>query len=235
MSFQEVLNELESYASPSIKKVLLNHGAKEPFYGVAVGDLKKIQKKIKKNYNLSLELYKTGISDAMYLAGLIADDKKMSKSDLQNWAENAYWYMLSEYTVPWVAAESNFGHELALEWINSENENIAACGWSTYSNLLALTSNENLDLNEIKSFLEKIECEIHKSQNRVKQTMNAFVISVGGYLPELTESAIATGNRIGKITVNVGGTACKTPFAPDYIEKIKLRNAIGKKKKTVKC
>ncbi|MBC7438988.1 MAG: DNA alkylation repair protein [Flavobacterium sp.] len=235
MTILEILSELESFAKPSIKKVMLNHGAKEPFYGVAVGDLKKIQKKIKKDYNLSLELYKTGISDAMYLAGLIADDKKMSKIDLQNWLENAYWYMLSEYTVPWVAAESNFGHELALEWILSENENIAACGWSTYSNLLALTANENLDINEIKSFLEKIENEIHQSQNRVKQTMNGFIISVGSYVQDLTELAIATGNRIGKIIVNMGGIACKTPFAPNYIEKIKIRNGIGKKKKTVKC
>lgn len=235
MTILEILSELESFAKPSIKKVLLNHGAKEPFYGVAVGNLKKIQKKIKKDYNLSLELYKTGISDAMYLAGLIADDKKMTKTDLQNWIENAYWYMLSEYTVPWVAAESNFGHELALEWIKSENENTVACGWSTYSNLIALTANENLDIIEIKSFLEKIENEIHQAQNRVKQTMNAFVIAVGSYMPELTELAIATGNKIGIITVNMGETACKTPFAPDYIEKIKLRNAIGKKKKTVKC
>lgn len=235
MTILEILSELESFAKPSIKKVLLNHGAKEPFYGVAVGDLKKIQKKIKKDYNLSLELYKTGISDAMYLAGLIADDKKMTKTDLQNWVENAYWYMLSEYTVPWVAAESNFGHELALEWIESENENIAACGWSTYSNLIALTANENLDIIEIKSFLEKIENEIHQAQNRVKQTMNAFVIAVGSYMPELTELAIATGNKIGIITVNMGETACKTPFSPHYIEKIRFRNPIGKKKETVKC
>lgn len=235
MTSQEILSELESYGSQSIKNVLIKHGAKEPFFGVKVGDLKGIQKKIKKNYELSLDLFATGNSDAMYFAGLIADDKKMTKTDLQNWVENAYWYMLSEYTVPWVAAESNFGHELALEWIKSENEQIAASGWSTYSNLIALTDNENLDINEVKTFLEKIESKIHQSQNRVKQTMNAFVIAVGSYIPELTETAIAAGNRIGIITVNMGETDCKTPFAPDYIEKVRLRNGIGKKKKTVKC
>ena len=68
---------------------------------------------------------------------------------------------------------------------------------STYSNLMALTANESLDINEIRTFLEKIESEIHQSQNRVKQTMNAFVIAVGSYIPEMTEIAIATGNKIG--------------------------------------
>ena len=75
MTIQEILEELKSYSNESIKKVLLKHGAKEPFYGVKIEDLKKIQKKIRKDYKIALELYNTGISDAMYLAGLIADDK----------------------------------------------------------------------------------------------------------------------------------------------------------------
>ena len=45
MTTREVLKELESYSSESIKKVFLKHGAREPFYGVKVEDLKKIQKK----------------------------------------------------------------------------------------------------------------------------------------------------------------------------------------------
>jgi 3-methyladenine DNA glycosylase AlkD len=235
MTTKEILKELKSYSSESIKKVFLKHGAREPFYGVKVEDLKKIQKKIKKDYEVALELYDTGISDAMYLAGLIADDKKMTKENLHHWAKNAYWSMISEYTVPWVAAESNYGHELAMEWIESDKENIASSGWATYSCLLALTPDEKLNKKEIKSFLKRIEKDIHKAQNRVKQTMNGFVIAVGGNVPELTDSAIETGKKIGAVTVDMGGTACKTPYAPDYIEKIKKRGALGKKKKTVKC
>lgn len=40
-------------------------------FGVKVGDMKTIVKKVKVNYELSLlELFDTGNSDAMYLAGL---------------------------------------------------------------------------------------------------------------------------------------------------------------------
>lgn len=235
MTTQQVLAELKSYGSETIKKIFLNHGAREPFYGVKVQDLKKIQKKVKKDYLLAKELFDTGNSDAMYLAGLIADDKKMTKADLNHWAKNAYWHMISEYTVAWVAAESNFGHELALEWMKSKQENIASCGWATYSSLLVLTPNEKLDLKEIKSLLTRVEKEIHKSQNRVKQTMNGFVIAVGSQVPELTSLCKETGKRIGPVMVNMGNTACQTPFSPEYIEKIIKRGALGKKKKTVKC
>ena len=48
MTKEEVLQQLERYGNEGTKKVLMRHGAKEPFFGVKVQDLKKIQKKIKK-------------------------------------------------------------------------------------------------------------------------------------------------------------------------------------------
>src|SRR5476651_1457792 len=134
----EIMAELQSLGNENIKKVLLKHGVKEPFFGVKVEDLKPIQKRIKMDYQLAKDLYATGNADAMYLAGLIADDKKMTKADLQAWTEQALSQNISECTVPWVAAEGNYGFEMAMEWINSKEEHIAASGWSTLSNLVAL-------------------------------------------------------------------------------------------------
>src|SRR5436190_16199242 len=94
MTANEIVAELKSRGSESIKKVLIKHGAREPFFGVKVEHLKKIQKRIKKDYQLALDLYATGNSDAMYLAGLIADDAQMTKKDLQRWVEQAYWSLL---------------------------------------------------------------------------------------------------------------------------------------------
>lgn len=80
MTIKEIMTELQSKGSESIKKILLKHGVKEPFFGVKVEYLKPIQKKIKMDYQLAKDLYATGNADAMYLAGLIADDKKMTKA-----------------------------------------------------------------------------------------------------------------------------------------------------------
>ncbi len=74
MTAKEVLDELRTFGAESIKKVLRNHGVQEPFFGVKISDMKKIQKRVKKDYQLALDLYDTGNYDAMYLAGLIADD-----------------------------------------------------------------------------------------------------------------------------------------------------------------
>src|SRR5882724_9275997 len=133
MTASKIVEELKTLGSESIKKVLRNHGVKEPFFGVKIGDMKKIQKRIKKDYQLALDLYDTGIYDAMYLAGLIADDLKMTKKDLRRWLDQATCTALCGFTVAWVTAESMHGWELALEWIESKKEIVAVAGWATLS------------------------------------------------------------------------------------------------------
>jgi 3-methyladenine DNA glycosylase AlkD len=235
MTLNQVMNELKSYGNESTKRVFINHGAREPFFGVKVQDLKKLVKKIRKDYKLSIELYDTGNSDAMYLAGLIADEKAMTRQDLQKWVEGAYWYMISDYTVPWIAAESNFGMELALEWIESEEEFIASAGWATLSSLVSIKPDDELNIEILRSLLDRVENEIHSAQNRVRYSMNGFVISTGSYVKALTDKAIRIGENIGKVNVDMGGTACKVPLATQYIQKVIDRGSLGKKRKMARC
>ncbi len=232
---ETILNELKSLGNESTRKVFLRHGAREPFFGVKVEDLKKIQKRVKKDYELALALYETGNSDAMYLAGLIADDGRMSREDLQRWVDGAYWYMLSEYTVPWVAAGSPHGHALALEWIESDRELVAAAGWATLSWLAATRPDEDLDLEELRQLLTRVASTIHQQPNRVRYTMNGFVAAVGGYCKPLNALALETAAKVGKVCVDMGETACKVPDAAEVIRKMEARGSLGKKRKSAKC
>ncbi len=235
MKVKEVMKELESFGNEGTKKTLMKHGAKEPFFGVKVQDLKKVLKKTKKNHELSLELFDTGNSDAMYLAGLMADEKQITKKQLKDWVKKAYWYYLSEYAVPWVAAETDFGFDLGLEWIESKNEGVAAAGWSTLSIYSSVHDDDDLDIDKYIELLDRVEKHVHDSQNRVKYTMNGFVIAVGSYVKKLTPKSKKIAKRIGKVSVEMGGTACKVPLATEYIQKIIDKNRVGKKRKTARC
>jgi len=235
MNVEEIMQKLEELGSEQTKKVYHNHGVGEPYFGVKIGDLKKLVKFVKKDQELALTLYDSGNHDAMYLAGLSINPKPLSKETLQNWVKKAYWYMLAEYTVAQVAAESNHALELAREWMNSEEEMIAVCGWSTYSNYLSITPDDELDLDEIRALVHKVEHSVHEERNRVRYVMNSFVISVGCYVPELKEEAKQVAEKIGKVQVDVGNTACKVPLATDYIKKVEARNVVGKKRKTCIC
>lgn len=235
MTKEEVLHALSWLGTPSTKKIYARHGAREPYFGVKVGDLKTLQKKIKQDHGLALALYESGNSDAMYLAGLIADPAQMTEKDLDRWVKHAYWYMLSEYTVAWVAAESRVGYKVGIKWIKAKEEMVAAAGWATLSNVVALREDSKLDMAALRELLVKVGKEIHKAKNRVRYTMNGFVIAVGSYVKELTQEALLTAEEIGTVKVDMGETSCKVPLASAYIQKVAMRGAVGKKRKQARC
>lgn len=230
------MTALKKMGSEQTRKIFARHGATaDNMFGVKVGDLKVIAKQIKGNQELACELFETGNYDAMYLAGIVADGAQLSKKQLDNWAKSASWQMIAEYSVPGVAHESPYGHDLALKWIRSRNENIASAGWNTYSGLIATLPDDELDLKEIESLLKKIEKDIDRAPERVKYTMNGFVIAVGSYVKPLNSKAKATAKRLGKVEVDMGDTACKVPLATEYIAKVEKSGRAFKKRKTIKC
>ena len=235
MTAKEILAELKPLGSDSYKKVMANHGVKEPSFGVKISDLQKIQKRIKKDYQLALDLYDTGNYDAMYLAGLIADDARMTRRNLERWLANATHSPLVSYTVPWVAAGSPHGWELALEWIDSTKPLTAEAGWATLRSLVSTQDDSELDLPELKRLLERVRKNIHQAPNDVRSSMNSFVIAVGSFVEPLTDTAIQTAEKIGPVSIDMGNTSCQVPFAPDAIRKVQKRGTIGKKRKSAKC
>jgi 3-methyladenine DNA glycosylase AlkD len=235
MTLEETMSKLEEMGSKQTKKTFINHGAPEPLFGVKVGDLKKLVKDVKKDQELARALFATGNSDARYLAGLTVNPKMASKEMLQQWIRQANWYMIAEFPVAGIAAESPYALELAREWIKSEEEWIATGGWSTYANYISMTPDEQLDVEEIRSLLYQVRDTVHQERNRVRYTMNNFVIVVGCYMPTLFDEAVAVAEQIGKVEVNVGRTSCKVPLATDYIRKVEEMGRTGKKKTTCIC
>jgi 3-methyladenine DNA glycosylase AlkD len=235
MTAEDIVEQLRPLGTDAYKKVLLQHGVPEPVFGVKIEDLKKIQKQVQQDYRLALDLYDTGVYDAMYLAGLVADDARMTKRDLRRWVAKAHCAPLSEYIVPWVAAGSRYGRELAREWVESEQEGVAAAGWAALSTLAAITADADLDLAEWAQLLRRVQDTIHGQPNRVRYVMNGFVIAAGAYVAALTDLAVQTARQVGRVTVDMGGTACKVPDAEAYIRKVQGRGAIGKKRKSAKC
>lgn len=210
-------------------------GAHGDMYGVKLQDLKKIAKRLRGQQSVALELWDTNNSDAMYLASLVADGALMKTSQLNHWAKSAWWYLLSEHAVPSVAVENLKAAELALKWLASKSDHIVSSGWCTYSMLLSVRQDADLDLANVENLLRSIPGKIADAPNRVRYCMNSYVISVGGYVKPLLKTAKTIARQIGKVEVDVGATSCKVPVAWDYIAKIESMGRVGKKRKTAKC
>ncbi len=117
--------------------------------------------------------------------------------------------------------------------MRSKNESIATCGWNTYAGIVATNPDDELDLPEIQVLLERVVAEIDNAPNKVRYTMNGFVISVGTYVKPLLKEAKAAAGKIGAVEVDMGDTACQVPLATAYIEKVEKAGRIGKKRKSM--
>lgn len=235
MQLAEVMSTLESLGTEQTRKVMSKHGLPPGSFGVLVADLKKVGKTIKGDQALALQLFATGNGDAQYLAGLVADGRKMTREQLDAWALGASWSMISEYSVAWVASESPFGRDAAVAWIESPVERVGSAGWATYGSWVSTRPDHELDLNEISSLLDRVASSVHTAPNRVRYCMNGFVIAVGAYVEPLLAKAKSVAAQVGKVKVDLGGTACKVPLASEYIAKVEGMGRVGKKRKEAKC
>ncbi len=235
MNTEQILGQIRALGSEQTKKILLKHGAREPVFGVKVEDLKKILKGEKGNNALAADLFSSGVYDAMYLAGLMADGAKMPVDLIRQWAETRYGGAISEYTVPWVASENREGDLLALSWIDSPDETIAATGWSTFSSIVSVWPDSTLDFAALRSLLGRVALEIHGSPERVRRAMTGFVVSTGCYVADLQELTLAAAAKTDQVLLELHGQACRIPSAVEYIHKVIKTGRTGVKKKTAKC
>lgn len=232
-----VLAELKRAADEQTKKTYIRHGAPpDKVYGVKIGNMKPIAKRIRGEQQLGLDLYETGNRDAMYLAGLIVDGSKLTRTALDRWVTQSRGYAgISESTVVWVAAEHPDALAIARRWMRSKDETTAAAGWCLYAGCLALLPDEALDLGEIRRLMDEAVENVHEAPNRVRYQMNGFVISVGCHVAPLLAVAREAARRIGPVEVDMGDTACRTPLASEYIAKAERMGRVGRKRKTLKC
>jgi hypothetical protein len=234
MKINEVLLELEAVGTERTKKTYISNGAHEPLFGCAIKNLNPIAKKITHDNDLAFALYDTGNYDAMYLAGMIVDVKKMSKQDFEDWIKKAYFFMLSDFVVAVCLAEADFNLELAEEWINSGEELKMSAGWSACTWTLESTRDEHFNYEQINRLMEKVEHGFHVAPKRAKNAMNAYLISVGISYILLHEKAYDLAKKIREEVIQKD-PKCKPPSAVATIENAIAKGKLGFKRNYLRC
>lgn len=81
MNTEEVLATLEKLGKPQTAAIYRRHGSGEQVFGVLTSEIARLQKRIKINHALAMELWKTGNAEARVLALQVADPEKLTRSD----------------------------------------------------------------------------------------------------------------------------------------------------------
>ena len=218
VTLEEAMRELEKAGSAQTRKTYARHGAVEPMYGVSFATLKAMTKRIDVDHELALSLWATRNFDARNLAVKIVDPARMTPADLDRWAREASPARICGGYVGMLAAEGPHAASKAVQWLASKDARERSAAWS----LLGQMSQRD-ETTPDAWYLERlaeIERTIHSARSAEREGMNMAVITIGGRNAALRKAAVAAAKRIGKVDVDHGDTACKTPDAATYLEKM---------------
>ena len=221
MKAQEILTTLKKLGKPQTAAIYMRHGSGDNVFGVLTSEIAKLQKKIKVDHSLAMELWKTGNAEARVLALQIADPQKLTMADAHGFISDGQVHFVGCYLTS-LLAHSPLAEKTMRAWMKSPDEFVREMG---YGILCFRLKDDPGSISEVDAerILATIEKEIHRSPNWSRYAMNGAMISIGIFKPALRKKAMEAAKRIGKVEVDHGETNCKTPDAVTYIEKVMKR------------
>jgi 3-methyladenine DNA glycosylase AlkD len=88
-SLEEVLKKLKQKARPDQLEGMARYGiVAERRLGVSIPDMRKIAKETGNDHELALNLWKTGIPDAMIVAALVDEPDKLTEDQMEDWVKD---------------------------------------------------------------------------------------------------------------------------------------------------
>lgn len=218
MTVDQALVELEALGDPKVraqnsKSGAWGAGAGSNQYGVPLGAIRALAKKIKAGHDLALALWDTGNVDAQFLAALLLQPKQLSARELDRLVRSISFVRVADWLISYVVANFPEKETLREGWMNDKNRWAARAGWQLTASRVA-KSPEGLNL---AALLDRIEKEMPRAEPEVQWTMNNTLAAIGIHEPKLRKRALAIGEKIGLYRDWPVSKGCTPPFAPVWI------------------
>jgi 3-methyladenine DNA glycosylase AlkD len=221
MTATEILTTLKKAGKPQTAAIYKRHGVGDNVFGTLTSEIGKLQKKIKVDHALALQLWKTGNAEARMLAVQVADPAQVTRALAETFVSEGPVRFLWTYLAALIG-RSPIADKTMRDWMKSADEETREMGYNILCARLKDDPDAISDADAAK-VLATIEKQIHTSPNWARYAMNNAVIAIGVWKPHLRRDAIAAATRIGDIDVDHGETNCKTPEAASYIQKAAKR------------
>ncbi len=214
MTAGEVLNELKSLGNERMRAHNTKYGAGENQYGVKMGDIRAIAKKIKTNHRLALELWETGNIEARFLAILIMKPTELTTEEIDRLVRSEKFPHIADWLSAYVIKNHPDKDTLREMWMKSDDPMALRAGWSLTAGKI---TNSPGDLDVLK-LLDRIELEMPHAAPEAQWTMNTTLAQIGINMPEFRERAISIGEKLGMYRDYPTSKGCTSPFAPIWID-----------------
>lgn len=220
MTVEDVLKELELLTNEKTKKHNTKSGVGDNQFGVKLGDLRKLAKRLKINHSLSLKLWGTNNFDAQMLAILIMDPLALSATELDMLVRETQYERVADWLNTYIVKLHPENETLRLKWMIDSNPMAARAGW----NLTKQRIVRNPEMVDIKALLDRIENEMKTANPIAQWTMNFCLAEIGINHPGFRVSALSIGEKIGLYRDYPTSKGCTSPFAPIWINEMVSRS-----------
>ena len=213
MTVKEALKELKALGNAKVRALNAKSGAGDNQFGVSLGDIRTLAKKIKTNHELALSLWDTGNVDAQFLATLLIQPKKLSAQEMDRMVRSISFVRVSDWLIAYVVRQHPDKEALRQDWMGVDNRWAARAGWD----LTAERVGKSPDGLNVPALLDRIEAEMADAKPEVQWTMNNTLATIGIHFPKHRKRAIAIGEKLGIYRDYPVSKGCTSPFAPIWI------------------
>ncbi len=221
MTPNEALAQLKALGDEKVRTLNIRNGAGENQFGVKLGDIRALAKKIKSDPELAMALWETGNLDARLLAILILKPKNLSGEAMDRMVRSVDSAQAAEWLLSYVVKNHPDKEALRQKWMTAKDKWAARAGWGLTSERIG-KSPDGLDLPAI---LDRIESEMPQAAPEVQWTMNSCLAGIGIHFPKHRKRAIAIGEALGIYRDYPVSKGCTSPFAPIWINEMVRRKA----------
>ena len=213
VTLEETLRQLESLGNARMRAQNAKSGAGDNQFGVKLGDIRALAKKIKSDHKLAMSLWETGNIDAQYLAILLIKPEDLSAKELDRLVRSVTFAWVADWLNSYVVKQRPDKETLRQEWMAEDDRWAARAGWSLTAERV-VKSPDGLDL---PALLDRIESEMGDADPVVQWTMNSALAEIGIHFPKHRKRAIAIGEKLGIYRDYPVSKGCTSPFAPIWI------------------
>jgi 3-methyladenine DNA glycosylase AlkD len=195
---QEVLKKLKAKARPDQLEGMARYGmAVEKRLGVAVPEMRKIAKETGKDHHLALELWQTGIAEAMMVASMVDVPEEVTEEQLERWVQDFNSWDVCDQVCMNLFEKTPLAWKKVLDWARCEEEFVKRAAFALVA-CLAWHNKEAPDEEFIK-LIPVIKEGATDERNFVKKAVSWALRTIGKRNSNLNKIAMQAAKEIRRI------------------------------------
>lgn len=189
MTSSDLIEELKSKANPAAVAGMARFGINpEGTLGISVPEIRELAGKVKKNHQVALDLWESGIHEARLLAIFTADPKQMTEAEMENWAREFDSWDVCDQACTNLFNYTPFAWKKAEEWCFRDREFERRAGFALQVGLAVHLKRE--PDSRFLPFFDLIAMASEDNRNFVRKAVNWSLRTLGKRSQVLFDEAL---------------------------------------------